>query len=292
MPLEWFEKDKAIIGKDQIVCDYGFSRNYVMASRDGFKTVYEKPSEPIEEIHKWTTERAQKELQAFWESDRKLIANLFERARIRVGAISDLAGKAEVLLDAIFRLAEEEGSATQSHAAHTLLWTLNKQVSKMNQLARAKPQLFSPIAKKFWKWPLLKSTHPHLSESDDLLNLLELGKEAGFQNDKYSKWKPDKAMEIAWQLKNYQHSIRVNYLDQYPVKAQKIFQALPFNQQNAPELWEIAKWSLLRSYPNPEMVKEFQEVGIRKSKRSNPSSRRQAILEKIHARFIHLACQS
>ena len=37
-------------------------------------------------------------------------------------------------------------------------------------------------------------------------------------------------MGIAFQLKNYQDNIRENNGNQFPLKAQKIFRALPFNQ--------------------------------------------------------------
>lgn len=286
MPRAWNEKNKH--PQESIVWDYGPSRNYMMMRFDGCKPVYDKPTESVEAIHNWTNERHDNEVQNFFDSDRGLTANLIERAAVSRNAIDCLEMKAGWLIDAIYRLAEQ-GS---THAIHSLVWVLQSRIWKMNQLARSKPELFRSVARKFWKWPMSKSTHPHLSESNDLLELIQLGKEVGFQVDRYSKWKPDKAMEIAFRLKSYLENIRNNVGQQYPVKWQKIFLKYSFNKDDAEKLWGFAKMSLLHSYPKPEMVKEFNEIGIRQSKTKNPSSRRTAILEKIHARFVHLFCQS
>lgn len=269
--------------KGNIVCDYGLTRDYVLFRNAGAKQWQRKPSESVEAIHKWTGERQSKEWELFFESDRELTAALEVRSAVDTVAVDALNNKAKSLLDALLRLVENGNK----HAIRCLVSTLNSGTGKLNKLVRARPEMFQPVARKFWFWPLAKSTHPKLSESNAILDDIQLGKDVGFQVDRHSKWKPDKAMDVAFALKCHIDFLRTNQ------RMAKDLAKLPFNSDNAPRLWEIAEAELIASYPHPEDVSEFLEIGIRKSKQGKSrSERRGAILEKIRARFIHLACQS
>ena len=130
MPVDWLDDYKAKGIKPPIVCDYGLTRGYVVMSKDGSKEIFPQPSEPAEQIRKWTWERYKTESKAFWDSDRHLTANIFERAVIYKHAVGDLALKAEHLFGLLIRIAEMEDAKTNTYALHNLVWNFNKFIAR------------------------------------------------------------------------------------------------------------------------------------------------------------------
>lgn len=173
------------------------------------------------------------------------------------------------------------------------LWQLaditRRAVSAVNEIAETNPDALKPIARNLDRWPLNRSTAPHLCDDDALLEKIELGKATGVQLDKYSKWKPDYAAMVANKL--WEHIEFVRKETPIKIKGEKTltFQSLPpFCKDTAPEWWIVAKRFLIEGYPKPEEIAELDVLVTAKSKRKYPSTRRQAILEIISARFLHL----
>jgi hypothetical protein len=65
-------------------------------------------------------------------------------------------------------------------------------IEKLNALIPSHRELLLPLSRTRFNWPVLKSTHPKLSEDEnEILRSLELGKRTGRYFDKISKWAPD-----------------------------------------------------------------------------------------------------
>lgn len=164
-------------------------------------------------------------------------------------------------------------------------------VSAVNQIADMNPDAIKPFSKTQASWPLKRSTAPHLCDDDALLEKIKLGNATGLQLDKYSKWKPDYAASVAFQLKRHIERFRKEIVIDSDDGKKVTRQPLPpFNKDSADQWWKVAECFLLGGYPKPEEIAELDALVTAKSKRKFPSTRRQAILEKIKARFFHLAC--
>jgi len=67
-----------------------------------------------------------------------------------------------------------------------------KHVENLNSLIGSHTKHLLPVSRTRFTWPILKSEHPVLSQDeDDILTMLEVGKETGRYFDRFSKWKPD-----------------------------------------------------------------------------------------------------
>jgi hypothetical protein len=137
---------------------------------------------------------------------------------------------------------------------------------------------------------LKRSTAPHLCDDDALLTKIELGNATSLQLDRYSKWKPDYAAGVAFQLfrhiERFRKDIVLDVDDGKKITRQSL---PPFNKDSAKLWWTVAERFLRGGYPKPEEVAELDAMVTAKTKRKYPSTRRQAILEKIEARFLNLA---
>jgi hypothetical protein len=163
-------------------------------------------------------------------------------------------------------------------------------VDALNEIARTNPEAIKTYAKSFPVWPMMRSTAPQLCDDDSLLEQIELGMSTRFQLDKFSKWKPDFAAEVAAQLIRHLEFLRsekIVGLDE----GRRIFflKALqPFSRDTAKAWWTFAQKSFLLAYPKPEEIDELDALVTGESKRRYVSTRRNAILEKIRARFVAL----
>jgi hypothetical protein len=285
IPHEWLEdfpKDTNL--KDIVLIDGGPGR-YALIRIFKREEVLPNPTESIEAIHGWTPERSEKESQSFYESDRELTANLFVHATVSNGAVNCLADKAAIMLNRVFKLAEQGNI----RAADRLAQIVCRWCDKMNNLARSKPELFRPRARQCWKWPVMKSLHPGLSDDDELiLKNLELGKETHLELDKSARWKLDEAAEHASSLLFYIFQVRKIhfYQDKYTAWLTKAARALPeFNDDSAPHWWELAREILLAIYPEPHKVSELAKLVTAKSHRKSGGRMKARILEILEKRF-------
>lgn len=135
-----------------------------------------------------------------------------------------------------------------------------------------------PFARLCARWPMMRSTHPLRNAPDEWLDEIQLGKGVPIQADKYSKWKPDHAADVATQLFFYLNERRA------------MLGLKPFNADSAPSWWKKAKAALLQAYPKPEEEEFLALICTRKLR--YPSQRRREILSKIKARLLHMSCQS
>jgi hypothetical protein len=157
----------------------------------------------------------------------------------------------------------------------------------LSQMVRAKPKSFRPIARHYYQWPLMRSTHPLNSDSDVLLRAIELSK-GPLRFDKSSKWKPGHAALIAIDLVNHIESIRQQDVTDGKRKFSDFLP--PFSTATVNQWWTLAKRFLLTSYPHPEAVPEIAQIVNARSKKRRSSGRfKQEILDTIKARFNAIA---
>jgi len=200
------------------------------------------------------------------------------------------AAEAEIALSNLAMLARKgNGKALWQFAriAHDV-------TESLGQMARTNPMALRPFSRNCTRWPMMRSTHPLNSERDKLLQEIELGKSTGVQLDKFSKWKPDYASNVAGRLMTHIEHIRKENPICLDGKQKIEFSKFlpPFSKQTAQQWWFIAKKFLLASYPKPECVKELNQIATSPTKRKSLGRVRAAILEKIRTRFFNLACQS
>jgi hypothetical protein len=247
--------------------------------------VFDKPTESVEAIHAWSPERHNQETQAFIESDRGHIANLLERATVSEDAVYCLAAKSRNLLGGLFRLVAKENK----HAARYFAAIMRDSCARMNRLARSRPELFRPVTRLSWKWPVMKSLHPHLSDDHEtLLRDLQLGQDTPLELDKSARWKLDKAAEYAFALVAYIYEARRTDVPQtdYVASVTHAARALPeFNDDSSQEWWELAKEILLVTYPEPQNVSEFATLVTAPSHRRSGGRMKVRILEILESRF-------
>ena len=160
----------------------------------------------------------------------------------------------------------------------------------LSDMMHANPKALRPVARFRARWPLMRSTHPRNSDRDKHLTDLQLGQGVAVMLDKYSKWKPDFAASYAMRLREHIEFIR-NENPTICLKDGKrsINELIPaFRRATADTWWKLARQLFLKSYPEPEKIFELDRIAD-SGKRSFPSRRRQSILEKIRARFLHMA---
>src|SRR5262249_39813216 len=147
------------------------------------------------------------------------------------------------------------------------------------------------IARRNWRWPILKSRHPLISDDNEtMLGVLNLGYDLPFYFDRSSKWKLDDFTEIALNLLGYVWHSRKENSGLYDCRRiGELADTLPeFRKgENADKWWELAKAHLLFSYPKPEAIPELADLV--RLKRRSPSVVRARILERIEQRFMNFA---
>jgi hypothetical protein len=197
-----------------------------------------------------------------------------------------IALQAQDLINALFLLAEQGNQ----EAAFALVKLLAGSVSGLTQLGESKPALLQPVARKCWAWPMMKSRHPRLSDSDEILSKLNLGYDLPFWFDGTSKWQFDEWGTIAFHLLFYVWRARKeNRHDLFNYgRIGKLADVLPcFSRATADKWWELALAIFRISYPNPEEISEFAELIT--LKRRTPSRVREKILARIKQRFVNFA---
>ena len=178
-----------------------------------------------------------------------------------------------VLCDGLAGLATD-ARAGDGKALYVLASLLVQACEALSQFAQENPAMLRPIARKTIRWPLMRSLSRFNSDPDKTLREIELGAECSpVHCGEASKWKPDFAATCAVDLLAYLHE---NFVLRPPI-----------HRGTADKWWRLAKSILLRSYPHPETVPEFLEIGIPKS-RTSPGRKREHILSTIRARFIAL----
>lgn len=192
-----------------------------------------------------------------------------------IGALGNLASKAR----------DGDGKALWVFASITC--ELTESLSQMLATNRA---AFKGIARKMNRWPQMRSTHPLLCDPDEWLDEIELGMDVPLLLDKYSKWKPDHASDVAIQLLNYlQDMCRVDCwlkLANKKVLASKHLGS--FNKSSALKWWRLAEATLKKVYPHPDTHWKLSQIATTKS-RTTPGRKREQILTKVKARFVAMA---
>jgi hypothetical protein len=253
----------------------------------GRQRMFPKPCEGEEAACAWSQERYQQEVQKFLIIDRDIEANLFARARRKKSGAQPLALKAQDLIEELFVSAREGNE----EAASSLARLVQQSVIELTKLAKANPKLLQRTARRSWRWPVLKSRHPLLSdEYEAMLGELNLGYDLPFYFDSSSKWRFDDFGEIALDLLVFVWGTRKENCGMFDHgQIGQVADALPEFRKgpNANKWWELAKAHLLFTYPAPETIPEL--ANLVKLKRRTPSVVREKILERIKQRFINFA---
>jgi hypothetical protein len=245
------------------------------------------PPEGEEEVCAWTDERYREEANRFMTADLELQVKMIARARHGKKGAGLLAEKAADLVDCLFTLAED-GNQT---AASRLAELLRKSVHRLTALAKSNAAVLRPVARKSWKWPVMKSRHPLLSdEHEEFLGNLNLGYDLPFHFDRSSHWRLDDKAQIALALLFYVWGARKEQRGacDYGLVGRFADKLPDFRKGlNAEKWWELAEAALLWTYPKPETIPELADLVS--LKRRTPSVVREKILERLKQRFINFA---
>jgi hypothetical protein len=217
-----------------------------------------------------------------YEAAKEAMAALVGRGEVfHVGKIAELAL-------GILATAAEAGSA---EAAKRLTSAAAFGAERLNAVAAKTPKLFQSSAAGMSRWPVMRSRHPHMTDSDDVLKAVTLGESLNVQLDQHSKWKPDKAGRIAFRLLRYM-------LDAWNEDAEfdeggdvpTMKAALkPFDKDSASKWWRFAEMAFLHTYPQPQEIPELDALVTTPSRRKSPGRRKQRILDLIGERFRNMA---
>jgi hypothetical protein len=249
--------------------------------------MFPKPHEGEEAACAWSKERYQEEVGKFLSIDRDIEASLFARAKRKKSGVQPMALKARDLIEELF-VAAREGN---QEAASSLAGISQQSVIQLTKLAKSNPKLLQRAARRSWRWPVLKSRHPLLSdEHEAMLGQLNLGYDLPVYFDSSSKWRFDEFGEIALDLLGYVWGTRKENCGMFDYgRIGRAADALPEFRKgpNANKWWELAKAHLLFTYPTPETIPEL--ANLVRLKRRTPSVVREKILERIKQRFINFA---
>lgn len=212
-------------------------------------------------------------------------------------AVKDLDEKGELLfLAAIAQkiLGTLAGRARRGdgEALFRFAFLVQQSAQGLSQITKANPTAVQPVARHCGRWPIMRSTHPLNSDSDSILQEIGLNEDGlPICLDKDAKWKLDTAGTIAIHLLEYLLS---DWNDNPQCvfagnKVARLKEVLPpFSQDSAPKWWTLAECVFLRSYPEPHKVSELAAICTTPS-RISPGRIKEAILTKIHQRFLHMA---
>jgi hypothetical protein len=249
--------------------------------------MFTKPKEGEEAACAWSQERSQQEIQKFLTIDQDIEASLFARAKRKKSGARPMALKAQDLIAELF-VAAREGN---EEAASSVASVLQEGVIQLTDLAKANPKVLQPAARMSWKWPVMKSRHPLISdEHETMFGALNLGYDLPFYFDRWSKWRADEFTEIALGLLNYVWHSRKENCGLYDYqRIGELADGLPEFRRgpDANKWWELAEAHLLFTYPKPETIREFTDLV--RLKRRTPSRVRDRILERIKQHFLNFA---
>jgi hypothetical protein len=272
VPTDWHQIHDVILRLD----------NAILMRRGEFELTYPKPTESPESIHSWTKERVITEEKKL--SVEGALGNLLIRAERDGGARLGLRIQATQLIRCIAKLAKEDENAVRD-----LLYLAAEATNALNAIAKNHPDQARKTARRSTKWPVMTSHHPNLrDDADSIMSNIQLGQSCGIQVDRYSKWKPDPASDIALALINY-----INFSIREPEHPyHEALKELPlFNRKSSDEWWDCGRIILLQSYPKSMLhqIDEFARLVESPSKRKSPGRHQQAILDTLKARFKALA---
>ncbi len=216
--------------------------------------------------------------------------NLAEQVKLtrlfRVDASDDVC---DVTSNARAALAKLAGMARNGNGR--ALWQFAQIVSEacegLGQMTATDPATMRPIARKQTRWPMMMSTHPLNCDPVEWLEQIELGKATNLTLDRFSKWKPDAAARIAYDLYSHLEFLRGEGLVVDGTPFEKI---LPdFSRETSSVWWGWAWHFLTKTYPHPEQVTELDALVMGPSKRKSAGRRKQAIHDIIKARFLAIS---
>ena len=175
-------------------------------------------------------------------------------------------------------------------AAEGLVSIVANGCAELSALSAADLPLFRSIARGRFKWPLMKSRFPSLSDPETLLTDLQLGEDLPLAMDPRAKGILDDAGEIAlhllfhvwhvhrWAPKLYSRDVR-----------DELSGLGKFNTDSREQWWKVAKKCFLHSYPKPQEIPELNEMVTATTHRKSAGRIRRSILEMIKARFLSFA---
>ena len=180
---------------------------------------------------------------------------------LKVGDFIQIAGIAREAIAALATHARlgndeaiEEFARLTADAAEGLAQVTEMQLKKVR-----------PVAGKLIRWPVMKSRHDLLCDSDSVLVDIRLAEAVPMnvgQITKRVRSKPDEAFHVAVSL--YQFLVNLSHGEteeiQFPSRSVKIADMLPEPVgANAIKWWKAAKYFLLASYPDPTSIPELAD---------------------------------
>jgi hypothetical protein len=239
-------------------------------------------------------ERAVDLLKRFAGFDVCLHQSVIALAAIRTDALQALAGKMDLYLEDLMRLADAGSEAAAQQvcriAIRTSQWA--------NRVAEVAPGVVAPVAAKVSEWPLLKSKKTCPKQDRELLKKIRLGEKRMIAEDQFTKRKDDLRGDIASQLFAYvaeqRNSVRLHLADDCsPYSFSSIERELndlpDFTNDDAVKRrwWNVAVKFLNEAYPNPQVVEEFEEI-VSPAHRKIPGKFNSQFRQEIKRRFLNL----
>ncbi len=164
------------------------------------------------------------------------------------------------------------------------LWRLaqiaTEATTMLGIITEKRPAALAPIARDMVQWPLMKSTNPRNSYSDELLKGIALGAAHPINLDADSKWQGDVFAMIAWSIYEYLRDLpKVTGCKPLP----------PLTRATG-KLWWDNGWAFFcKTYPNPHLVPDLDRLITAPSKRTSPGKIREELKRKIRDRFMAIA---
>jgi hypothetical protein len=195
--------------------------------------------------------------------------------------------------DHIIAILAQKAGDGNANAALELARLASLATWRLTRICKAKPELVRTLARLRRAWPVIKKRNAKLSEEEkELFARIQLGADDFIELDpQTARWKFDDAGKIAYSLLDYIRRARKSSKDSIfscgtvgKVAKEKL---KDFDDESAPQWWTFAKEILLFSYPEPHVIEELNGlIPASSRKRKSPGRMKQAILEKLRARFL------
>ncbi len=208
---------------------------------------------------------------------------------LKIGDFIQIAGIAREAIAALATHARlgndeaiEEFARLTVDAAEGLTQVTNIQLKKVR-----------PVAGKLIRWPVMKSRHDLLCESDSVLGEIRLAAAVPMNVGQTNmvRSKPDEAFHVAVSLYQFLTNLRHGEAEviQFPSRAVKIADMLPEPVgANAAKWWKAARTFLLTSYPDPTSIPELAVCCKTPSRLRTKREHKKGILQVIQSRFENL----
>jgi hypothetical protein len=194
--------------------------------------------------------------------------------------------------DHIIGILAQKAQDGSSDAALELARIASMATFRLAKICDAQPKLVRELARLRRAWPVIKKRNAKLSKDEKkLFDQIELGADDFIELDSQTaKWKMDDAGSIAYGLIDYIRAARKSASSRKSTFRYGEFGKLAkklgdFNDRNAKDWWGFARQILLFSYPEPYKIEELNRLVTAKSKLRSPGRIKQAVLDKIKARF-------